>query len=107
MSIKTTVLTLALLSASAMVAAAPYSAQTRTQYLSDCTQIFEQIPALAASSKEYCSCTLNQLEKRLTEKEFTEGGDAMAKTPASALAQKFNRASDEATEVCQKEVLKL
>ncbi|MDO5687367.1 MAG: hypothetical protein Q4G42_08325 [Neisseria sp.] len=107
MSIKTTVLTLFLLSASAMVAAAPYSQQTREQYLAGCTQVLQQDAETAAISNEYCGCTLDKLEKKLTEKEFLAAGEKLDSTPDSAVVKKFNKVADEAVDVCAKEIFNL
>ncbi|MDO5687370.1 MAG: hypothetical protein Q4G42_08340 [Neisseria sp.] len=93
MSIKTTVLTLALLSTSAMVAAAPYSANIRSNYLQACTQGMQQgDPNLTtAINQAWCNCTLDKLEQNMTEQEFIQADVKLASDPNDPSVKKLYR----------------
>lgn len=96
---QTLVLLLALGGAMATAAAAPYSAQTRQQYLEVCTQtVRDNMPQM--NGARYCACTLGQIENEMGEAEFIEAGSRMEQSPRAAAVQKFNQTADKAVQAC-------
>ncbi|MDO5687369.1 MAG: hypothetical protein Q4G42_08335 [Neisseria sp.] len=106
MRIQAAVWTLLALGAATVVAAAPYSEETRQAFMRACADAAVEVtdPSVMPTIKLYCACSLDQIERKYPEKAFLDASDKLDTAPDDPAAQELGQFIDRMAEQCIQKV---